>query len=245
MNTISNSLDWPALRLNSLALLLIVAGPLLVSLAGCAEGPLWRTGYLAPWAYNKWAEENQIAETLFSRRQKLQDAVAEATSADLSAQEKMAQRLTQIIRTERIDLLRLEAARLLPELHGPAVLAGLEVATLDALPDVRIAAIRGLATKADPKSVSILARLLESDASVDVRTAATRALANFQGPETLQVLNAALQARDPAIQLVAMTSLEQVTGESLEPSVIAWQNYLASRLPADAGNSEDQSLQFR
>ena len=32
---------------------------------GCAEGPLWRLGQLSPWAREKWAAEEKIADTLF------------------------------------------------------------------------------------------------------------------------------------------------------------------------------------
>ena len=40
----------------------------LLLLAGCAEGPLWRSGKLNPWARNQWAEEARIADTLFVKK---------------------------------------------------------------------------------------------------------------------------------------------------------------------------------
>ena len=78
----------------------IVTGLLVTSLticlvSGCAEGPLWRTGYLSPWARSHWANEEKIAETWFVRRKQLESEVEQAIAGGAQAQEQMAKKVDE------------------------------------------------------------------------------------------------------------------------------------------------------
>ncbi len=206
-------------------------------LAGCAKGPLWKTGKFAPWAVRKLAAEEQIAETIFSKRKRLRQAVAAAKNSSLSAQNDVAEQLSEIARNDSVLLMRIEAIKLLPELDSKVAISALETAALDSAPDARLAAIKGLQQLAAPSSAAVLAQLAERDSELDVRIAATQALSAFNGTLVLQSLNRSLNDRNPAVQTVAIESLQAVTGTKLAKDINQWQEYLASSV----GDNETQT----
>ena len=82
--------------------------PLLVLLTGgCAKGPLWRTGYVAPWVLKRWAEEERLAPTLHAKRENLRASVKSASRGTPADQEHAAQQLVEIIETSPIRLERI------------------------------------------------------------------------------------------------------------------------------------------
>lgn len=198
---------------------------------GCSEGPLWRTGYMSPWAQQKWAEDEQIAETLFSKRDNLRALVAQAQAGNQSDQNAAVDTLTGIIENNPILLMRIEAAELLGNLQSDSADAALLLAVSDPESDVRLAAVRSCTRRGSTEALLALQKAIGSDTDLDVRLAATRAVSGFSGPQAVQALGLALEDTNPAIQVRAADSLQLVTGESLGRDIPAWQTYIAETFP--------------
>jgi HEAT repeat protein len=198
-----------------------------VLFCGCAEGPFWRTGRFSPWVRDKWAAEEQVADTLFERKRQMTEAIAQVHRGPVEKQQAVAEKLADVVHRDPILLLRLQAVQLLGDLSCPAATEALAAASTDPNADVRIAAIRSLERQPPAVAIRQLQEVLGSDTNVDVRLAATKALASFSGGEAIQALSMALTDNDPAVQLRATESLARVTGESLGPDVARWKDYVA------------------
>ena len=197
----------------------------LISLVGCSEGVFWRTGNWSPWARQKWAEEEQIAKTLFTRRQEMTDLVDSLGGAP-ERRDQVAQHLSNIVRNDSVLLSRLHAIGLLSRVDSPIAAEALRGASQDRNTDVRIAAVNALGKSRMESSVTTLQEVLNSDTNVDVRLAATRALGSTSNPQSLQALSGVLGDKNPALQVTATESLARITGQDLGADVFAWREYL-------------------
>ena len=227
---------------NLVLLLFAISFP--VVLAGCAEGPMWRSGKLSPWARNKWAAEEKIADTLFVRKQRMSESVNSVLHAPQDEQQKVAEELAEVVHRDPVLLLRLHGVKLLGELNCPSAVETLKTISRDYNTDVRLAAIKAWEQKPAEFSIPQLQEMIGSDTNVDVRLAATRAVGTFSGTQAVQALSLALNDPDPALQLRATESLQRVTGEPLGRDVVAWQEFVkqfsAAAIPdaaAEAGGS--------
>ena len=207
----------------------LVLGLLIIAFVGCSEGMLWRTGYISPWARKKWAEEDQIAESLFSKRERLRELVQQTKDGQADPN-RTAELLSQIALKNQVVLLRIEAVENLGEINSPVAIKGLQTAIKDPNADVRLAAVKSWAKKKSAaESVVALQSVVGTDTNLDVRIAATKALGEFEGPQAIEALSMAIKDRDPAIILSATESLGQVTGMDYGGDVGKWQDYLANR----------------
>ena len=200
-----------------------------ISLAGCSEGVLWKTGNWSPWARQKWAEEEQIAQTLFAQRQELTDMVAVLGGSQVE-KDGVAQHLSGVVQNDSVKLSRLHAINLLSKIDSPIAAHTLQVASQDRDTDVRIAAVNALGKSRMPSAGTTLQEVINSDTNVDVRLAATRALGSTSGTQSLQALGAVLEDKNPALQVTATESLERITGQKLGPDVFAWREYLGNTI---------------
>jgi HEAT repeat protein len=216
------------------SLISLGAAVLLVALvgAGCAKGPLWRTGYLAPWALKRWSDEERYAATLFSKRDDLRAIVRTAAKGSAAEREHAAQRLVEVIETNPVRLLRIEAVRLLGQLDSPTAEAGLARAAQDPSSEVRLAAVHACSDQANAACLQVLQQILGGDTDIDVRLAAARQLQHFDDPGAIRALAVALDDTNPALQVRAADSLQKVTGESFGRDIEAWRQYAQSRIPA-------------
>ncbi len=210
---------------------------LLLLVTGCAEGPLWQSGRYSPWARNKWAEEEKIADTLFARKQRMTESVESVLGAPVEQQQTVAKELGEIVRRDPVLLLRLHGVKLSGKLKCPAAIQTLEDASRDYNTDIRVAAIKAWEKMPDDVAIAQLQEMIGSDTNIDVRLAATRALGNFSGVKAVQALSLALNDTDPALQLRAAESLQKTTGESLGRDVIAWQDYVSRFTNANTENA--------
>ena len=203
-----------------------------VGLLGCAEGPLWQTGSYNPWVREKWEAEEQIADTLIKRKRSMTSMVQTAANSSTSIQENAVKQLSESIQRDPVLLIRIHAVELLGQLNTAEAASALKLASKDPDSRVRNAAIN--AWKSMPTSVAVgqLQEILGSDTDVDVRLNATEALGDLPVPEAAQALSLALSDTNPAVQLRATESLQQITGEQIGADVAAWQTYL--------GNSSSQ-----
>lgn len=211
--------------------------------SGCAEGPLWRMGRYTPWAQNHWAEEEKIADTLFTQKRDMVAKVDAAAGAPVERQQEVAHELSEIARRSPVLLLRLHAVNQLGRLKCPAAVDALANAAQDSNSDVRLAAIKAFGKLPASTAIPNLQRLVGSDTNIDVRLAATRALGKFPVSRSVSAIGLALNDPDPALQLRAAESLEAVTGESFGRDIPAWQQYV-SQLPEAGGLYDAKSAQF-
>jgi len=180
-------------KLSILALLAILI------LSGCAEGMFWRTGKYAPWVRQQWAEEEQIADTLFARKDRMTNSVAAVVNGSIDQQQEVA--------TKRIETLT--------------------VASTDPSIDIRLATTKSLGRIGSQDAMFQLQEMLANDSEIDVRLAATRALGDFRDPMTVRALAIALKDRNPALQIGATESLAKVTGNrEFGPDVVAWREFV-------------------
>ena len=210
--------------------------------SGCAEGPLWRMGKYTPWAQNHWAEEEKIADTLFTKKREMVAKVDAAVGGPVERQQEVAFELSEITRRSPVLLLRLHAVNQLGRLKSPAAVDALANAAQDSNSDVRLAAIKAFEKLPAGSAIPNLQRMVGEDTNIDVRLAATRALGNFPVSQAASAIGLALNDPDPALQLRAAESLQAVTGESFGRDIPAWQGYVAE-LPSTSGLSEAGTTQ--
>ncbi len=218
-------------RLLRCLMLVLVIG-FLYQLSGCAEGPLWRAGRYNPWVRSQWAEEEKIADTLFTRKRRMEQVVAQATNASIDVQEEAALALSDIIFRDKVLLMRLHAVKLLGRLNCPTAVETLAKASRDNDRDIRLAAITAWKKVSPESAVPQLQEMIGSDTDIDVRLAATEALGNFPGRSSVEALSLSLNDRDPALQVRAAESLQRVTGEPLGRNIVAWQDYVNGIAPS-------------
>jgi hypothetical protein len=202
-----------------------------VTFVGCAEGPLWRLGYVSPWARKKWEEEENVVQSLFSRRDQLRDIAKRADTMPASEQEQVSRQLTTLFREDSVKLLRIEVVNTLAVLKTQTASDTLRMAVRDEDRDVRIAACKAWGERKSDEGVEALRSVLERDEDIDVRITATKSLASFQGPNAVEALGLALDDRDPALQHNAMASLEEVSGQDYGRSVVAWREFVRGGQP--------------
>lgn len=220
---------------------------LLILFCGCAEGMLWRTGYINPWARKKWAQEEEIADTLFEKRRQIKE-LAEQTNAGQANPQQTAKILSEIALKDPIVLIRIEAVKALGEINSPTAIEGLKTASKDPSDDVRLTAIKAWSKKTQNKdAIFALQSAVASDTSHDVRIAAARGLGEFRGPQAEEALTLAINDRDPAIQLSAANSLEKVTGQPFGPDIKQWREYMTNRSnqsPGSTTNPQARQVMF-
>lgn len=198
-----------------------------ILLPGCAEGPLWQTGHMVPWARNQWEQENDLAATLQRRKRELNQMLQQAsTDAQI---DQAASRLGDIAQRDPVTLVRLHAVSLLGKMDHPAAIEHLKKTARDPDSKIRIAAVESWQGMSPEVAIPQLQEIIGSDTDVDVRLAATRALGSFRDSRATNALSLALTDTNPAIQFRAMKSLERATGEKLGTDVAAWQTYLDSQ----------------
>ena len=198
-------------------------------LTGCAEGPLWRTGYLSPWIKRQWADEEKIAQSLYSKQNELLQIVDQAASGDESAKLRASQQLAEIAEHDEILLLRIKAVELLGNFSNETADQTLRVATVDRDSDVRGAAVRALGMRTDVDSLDMLAGVVERESNVDVKLLAVAALGKFKDLRAAQAIAPLLADADPAVQFRVAQSLGSVTGQGFGADIQAWQRYVENQ----------------
>jgi hypothetical protein len=202
-------------------------------MAGCADGPFPEVKHLNPWVRQQWADDEKQVVTFHRKVSDLQDLRRKAPSMPPQEQEATAGHLAARLQEERSAALRAELVRTLAEFPVPSAQAALVASLQDSSPYVRAIACKGLARHPSKEGFEALAKTLTSDADLDVRIAAAGALGSFQGFEAARALRPALDDRDPALQLAAITSLERLEGHhEYRRNVAAWREHLDGGHPA-------------
>lgn len=202
---------------------------LAVGTLGCsANGPMESLSSWNPLARRKWAEDESAGSTFYARMQQLQDLEGRVGRASEAERGKLATQMTTLVGDEDNPLLRRQAVRVLGKLKHPSSEIGLNMAETDAEPIVRHEVCRIRGEQRTREGLQALARVLANDTDQDVRMSAVRQLANYRDAEAYQALGHALGDRDPAMQRLAMNSLENASGKHLGNNAAAWQEFIAT-----------------
>lgn len=201
--------------------------------AGCADGPFPELKQLNPWVRKQWAEDEAQVITYHRKVADLADLRRKAAHMPPQEQEATAGHLAARLKEEHSAVLRAELVRTLAEFPTPVAQSAVLAALQDASPHVRAVACKGLARHPSNEGLAALAKTLTSDSDLDVRIAAAGALGHFQGFEAAPALRPALDDRDPALQLAAVTSLERLEGHpEYRRNVAVWREHLDGGHPA-------------
>lgn len=199
---------------------------------GCVDGPFGNLNAYNPLVRRQWAADEQLGATYYQQAQRLQSLESRASRMDGAEQKRVADEMAQLVRTEDNQLLRSQAVRVLGEIEDPAATMGLDMATTDKEPEVRLAVCRVLGAKRNRESLRSLARMLASDKNLDVRMAAARQLGNYRDKEAYRALGEALNDTDPAMQHRALESLRLASGRDFGNDLAAWRQFI------DTGDAE-------
>jgi len=209
-------------------LALIVAGSCcaLVAVAGCANRPFYGLASLSPSLQKQWKADEEYGPTYHQKMAEFKSLRRQAARMDASAREQLAVQMNTLIAEDQNPLYRAQAASVLGEIPDAVATQGLLVASDDSNEDVRLAACRAWGRRGGPQAIAGLSKLAVGDEDVDVRRVAIEQLGKFSEQSAVDALARALDDRDPAIQLTAVESLEQATGENFGRSVPAWRAYV-------------------
>jgi hypothetical protein len=219
---------------SNISLIVYLTLPLL---AGCAEGPLWRTGNFAPWVRQKWAkEEKQYGATLRTKLNDVDALASRAWSMRADDRDKWSAQLAHLAASDPSPLLRARIVEVLPLFPSPQADAALRNAIRDRDSGVRIAACKALGQRGGADGLQALSHAM-SDDNLDVRLAAIRALGELDEPatsgEAIRSLGVALDDKDPAIQYRAIESLRNVSGRDYGNNLVAWREFVQGGQPVE------------
>ncbi len=212
---------------------LLVFGCLLelTALAGCAKGPLWRTGYISPWVRKKWTEDERYGPTLFTRLPAIESLADRAAWMDPAEREQVSREFAEQLRTETNPLVRINLVRALGAFPTETAAEALRTAITDSDSEVRMAACDAWERRGGREALETLAAVVGSDTSLDVRLAATRSLAAFPDPAAVRALGIALDDADPALQYRAVQSLKSASGVDYGTDLTAWRQFVRGETP--------------
>ena len=194
---------------------------------GCAEGPLWRVGGYLPWVQAKWAAEEQIAETVHAKKKKLRSLARGAANLSEMEKERAVSQLGPFVQNEKIIQLRVDALFALGEINTQSAETVIIQGLKDSESEVRMAAVNALAKRRTQSAGFELLRVLNSDTDKDVRATAIKCLESYPGTATVDALAQVLNEPEPALQYVAMQTLDAVTGSDIGINVTEWKKRLA------------------
>ena len=193
---------------------------------GCAAGPVPETASLNPYVRQEWKKDEEHGPTYYKRLADYQDLQRTAATLSPAEQERVAFQMAELLAQEPNALLRRQVVITLGRLTTPAVQAPLRQALGDANEDIRIAACQALSKQATAESAALLGEVVRNDESLDVRLAATQELGKYSGPQVVESLAVALNDSNPALQYIAVQSLQSATGHKYGNSVAGWREFV-------------------
>lgn len=202
-----------------------------LALAGCAKDEIPDPYEFLP-AWGPFAEKNTSGiKTPSERMDELRAMTAQGKSKTADERVRVATELSQELQTEQDPLVRCEVVRALGAHACPTSAECLRQAMQDPDPEVRVACCQAWGSVGGGEAVSVLGSVLNSDENPDVRLAAAKALGSTGDSGAITALQPALEDDDPAMQVVAVRSLQSVSGRNFGNDVNAWREYAAGREP--------------
>jgi hypothetical protein len=201
-------------------------------LGGCADGPVPETRVLNPWIRKQWAEDERRVTTYHRKVADLAELRKKASTMPQAERDETAAHLAARLHEEKSPAMRYEFVRTLAEFATPVAQQAVAATVTDEDPQVRVLACRALGKQPSEEGFQVLSRLVVDDTDLDVRIAAASELGKFQAFNASQALRAVLDARDPALQLAAMQSLENLEGHrEYRKNVAVWREHLDGGQP--------------
>ncbi len=219
-------------------LAILVAG---MGFCGCATTPTFRNPFAGP----PPAYKTQYGLSPAEKAERLRQLAVRAPDMTEEEQDKTRQELCTAFGKQSDPILRREIIIALGYFPGENAVTTLKAAIEDADPKVRIAACRSWARQPTPAAFAAISSLLATDTDTDVRLAACDCLGAFQSPEAIHELAAALDDRDPALQIAAIKALKSATGQDVGNNINEWIEYVAQNVPRSSvsGPTSGNALQ--
>lgn len=212
-------------RCTQLGLLIVT-----LTLVGCAEGPLWRLGYLNPWALKQWHEEEEFLASYSEVGTRIEQIQSDARRLQGAEADNAVTYLRDVVQNESLMKNRIHAVQATSLISSPLAGDAMVVYLEDPNPEIRSIAAEGLGNLPAEQAVPMLQAVLEKENELDVRVAATRALGKFpRNQQATRALGIALADPAPVMQYRAMESLQKVTGKNLGSNAAKWRDYLAGQ----------------
>jgi HEAT repeat protein len=209
-------------------ILMVICGLVATSAIGCADLDI-----MPSWVPFQGPRSDKLPGVVtpaerITELKKLREA---AVSASADEKARVAQQLTDSIKTESDPLIRLEILRTLSSYPSGESWVILKAALSDSDVHVRVVACEAWGKRGDAEAVQLLTETLRSDVEADVRLAAAKSLGMTKNQAALAALGEALDDSDPAMQYRAMLSLKEMTGKDLGSDVHRWQAYVKGEKP--------------
>lgn len=182
--------------------------------------------------------------TPYEQITRLRQQAREAERGGADMQARVAAEVVPQLAGEEDPLIRQEIVRTLGYCRTPESAAALAQALDDPDAEVRETACEGWGRLRHPDAVAHLTRILRSDTQANVRLAAARALGETGESAAVPALGELLADQDPALQLRATESLEQITGKDFGNDTRRWQQYVQGE-PVDPPRPISIAEQFR
>lgn len=216
---------WVTFLTGSIVILLVV---------GCATDRIAWRNRLNPWAAETSTPTGGAAtvEERIEHVRQLQQDARTMTQAERTATTRT---LSNTLASDTEPAVKAQVIEALGYFDTAEAIEGLRDALQDSNPDVRITACRSLGRIRTRSAMQLLIEAQRSDTNIDVRQNAIRELGKFHDPAAVAALGESLSDADPAVQLLAMRSLQQATGEKLGDDVRRWKEHVASLPLSDPG----------
>jgi len=204
-----------------------------ITISGCADGPIPETKVLNPWVRKQWAEDEQRTTTFHRKVADLAQLRKKAPQMPPGERDDTALQLAARLKEEKTAVMRAEFVRTLAAFPTPIANEAILATVNDEDTSVRVLAIKALSHTPTAEGFQALSQAVTGDPDLDVRVVAARELGKFRGFDATKSLRPALDDRDPALQLAAMQSLESLDGHTeYRRNVAVWREHLDGGNPA-------------
>lgn len=200
---------------------------IILLLVGCATDRIAWRNRLNPWASNSSTTAGGPT-TVDERIEQIANLQHDARQMTEAQRTTTSRSLSNMLASDVEPAVKAAAIEALGFFDTAESIEGLQGALQDSDPDMRTTACRSLGRIGSRSAMELLIQAQRSDTNIDVRQAAIRELGNFNDPSAIAALGESLSDTDPAVQLLAMRSLQTVTGEKLGDDVRRWKEHVAS-----------------
>jgi len=202
-------------------------------LTGCVDGPLYSIKRINPYYTSQWKADREHGPTFEDRYNELLYVEKRLPVLDGAEQLEWANRLADVVKDTPSAEMRVKAVEILGQLKSKSVTEALNVASVDEIEKVRLAACIAWGQQATPQARDMLLSIAQrEDETTSVRQHAIENLALFAQPEVELALGRLLDDKSPAIQYQVTQSLQKVSGQEYGGDLDGWRQYLASRQPS-------------
>lgn len=208
---------------------LLICVALGVPAVGCAAAGEKTSG----WWFAKKKVDPNAPPTPSMRLKQLEELGKKSESMTPEEREEHSRLLAQAAMAEPNALIRSQMMRALGHFNTLSSSSALYTGLQDSDPDIRIACCDAWGRRGGPDAAKVLGEIISGDNDIDVRLAAVRALSKVKDQSAVNSLGLALNDPNPALQIRAVRSLEEVTGKHYGNDVMAWRTFVQGGKPRE------------